>query len=1426
MRIQISFLLLLTIIANTLPVSAEEIMTTALPEKESLIEGEVIIQYKDLNEARENALEDNLVLTENLVVNNLAIVESRENETTEEIIEKLEDDPNVKFVQPNYQYELSEINTNDTFRTNLWGLDNSGQTVNTISGTADADIDAPESWAVSEGAGEIVVAVIDTGVAYNHPDLKDNMWDGTNCKNDSGAFIGSCIHGFDYEDNDKDPAPTNHSHGTHIAGTIAAVKNNSKGIIGVAPKAKIMAVKTSLSTSDNVKSINFAKQNGAKIINASWSGNGNDTVLKAAIDSFPGLFIAAAGNNAVNHNSSSVYPCDFSSANIICVAATNSKDFLASFSDFGTTSVDIAAPGTNIYSTIADSVHTLENFSSAIAPNLPTGWSKTGDAGTFDVGGSFGNVLYGDHLNIPYASNANNLITAPSFNLSAYTGAYLDFTATCDTEYITDGWADYMAIEYSSNGTSFTEYTRWDEAGLDSDTSSSGSATANFRNFPIPDEYITENFRFRLRWVTNATDNDHDGCFVDNLELNVLSDGLDELYGFSSGTSMATPHAVGLAALVWGYNQNLSFTQVKEILLETGDSLSGLSGKILSGKRINAFNALNIFQPTIQIDSLEKLTASAIQINFKIKDGKSNLPITLSHFEYTTDDGTTWKAPTNGDISQSLSANWTSNNYKTATTFSGAQYNFTINPQHPDLADLNNLNGNLKIRFKANDGAKTGDFTISEALIFDSIPPNPPTITSPSENVTINADNFVIKGTAEINDTIKIFKSETLITSQKLNANSFEISVPLTQNAGNFFTVFAEDEAENLSTAVTLPVILEDSSKVVIAPIKVDADTSAPFVTNNPAPEIEILGETGMLCRYSTQDLGYSAMTENLTVENDKAKTTLPDQLTDGQKTFYISCLDPIGNEQTADDNLDLTFILDRTAPTVSSITTSANPAKEGPLTVSVTFDPTGADQMDTTISPTVKIEGLKSPYTVEQVSYANNLWTGSITLLDEDESQTANISISGAKDIVGNEMLENLTAGSFSIDTTSPTAVTLSGTPQNPDTSAIPQISVTVSGDDIKKYKYKLDNGAFSEETDISVKISQIGLTNGEHTLSVIGKDSAGNWQSESSPTVFTWTVNDTTAPTISGLSDDNTPRIAKTWEWSSTDPTAQYKFQIGTIRETSISGNYTTSKTAIQPDGNGNFFLSIQSKDNNNNESTIFSFSAVLVNQSTNSGNTSSGGGGGGGGSATEDDNDNSSGSSGGETGVGNDEEIDLQETEVAEPFKDIQGHWAENFIDNLRLRGVISGKAEGKFDPDAQITRAELVKIVINLFAISVDENLPETSFTDVKNTDWYAPYVEAAKENNIVIGYSDKTFRPNQPISRVEALKILLEASELQVSGGEMDFSDTKKGEWYEKYVAFGKLKNLIIGYENGTFKPLNPITRAELSKIAIITVELE
>lgn len=537
----------------------------------------------------------------------------RTDRNVDEIINEMKSDENVEFVQPNYIYRYASINTNDPDKDKLWGLHNSGQVVDGNTSVADADIDAPEAWAVNEGTnGEIVVAVIDTGVAYNHPDLKANMWNGQNCKNENNQTLGGCMHGYDFEDNDKIPLPTNSSHGTHIAGTIAAAKNNNYGIVGVAPKAKIMAIKTELTSISVIKSINFARYNGAKVINASFGGFGYDYAMKQAIEAFPGLFIAAAGNSNKDHGILNSYPCDFDSANLICVAATDQNDEMAEFSDFGTKHVDVAAPGTSIYSSVSHEKILDENFNNAQAPALPTGWTPGGTNpkwGTFYLDEEIGNLLKTETVSPPYTNLANNYITSPKANLKK-NNASISFFALCDTEYDSVEPWDNIELKMSADGINFesipfpgfpTFSFKWNEHVLDAltgDTLESGVAQYYFDSVPIPQKFLTENMRLRFVWNTNAADNVYIGCFIEDLNITHYSDGMSNKYEFFQGTSMATPHVVGLAGLIWGYKPSLTTTQVQNIILETGDPLPALSGKIVTGKRINAHSAMVKAQQT------------------------------------------------------------------------------------------------------------------------------------------------------------------------------------------------------------------------------------------------------------------------------------------------------------------------------------------------------------------------------------------------------------------------------------------------------------------------------------------------------------------------------------------------------------------------------------------------------------------------------------------------------------------------------------------------------------------------------------------------------------------------------------------------------------------------------------------------------------
>ncbi|MBP7832861.1 MAG: S-layer homology domain-containing protein [Candidatus Levybacteria bacterium] len=179
------------------------------------------------------------------------------------------------------------------------------------------------------------------------------------------------------------------------------------------------------------------------------------------------------------------------------------------------------------------------------------------------------------------------------------------------------------------------------------------------------------------------------------------------------------------------------------------------------------------------------------------------------------------------------------------------------------------------------------------------------------------------------------------------------------------------------------------------------------------------------------------------------------------------------------------------------------------------------------------------------------------------------------------------------------------------------------------------------------------------------------------------------------------------------------------------------------------------------------------------------------------------------------------------IAEPFTDSEKHWANEYIENMRLKGIIMGLGNSNFGPDLQITRGELVKIAMTYYKKPLPKRLQKKSFSDVAITDQYAFYIEAAKNAHFIKGFKDGTFKPNEMISRGDALKILLLASDTRITKApDAEFTDEDYNDRYDKYINFAKEKDVVIGYEDGTFRPNQMITRAEFLKIISLIRKLK
>ena len=279
------------------------------------------------------------------IVRGLEVIKLPPNVSVQEAIDIYQQDPDVLYAEPNYILKLiakSELTAtpNDPSFGSLWGL---------------TKINAPVAWDLTKGSSSAVVAVIDTGIDYTHPDLAANMFHNTaDCNNDGidddgNGYVDDCF-GINVAYGTSDPMD-DHYHGTHVAGTIGAVGNNGIGVVGVNWNVKLLACKFfdangSATTEGAIECLQYVKDmkdRGVNIVatNNSWGGDENSQALYDAIDvqrQHGILFIAGAGNgNALgigqNNDTTPFYPCNYFLANIVCVAATTSNDSKAGFSN-------------------------------------------------------------------------------------------------------------------------------------------------------------------------------------------------------------------------------------------------------------------------------------------------------------------------------------------------------------------------------------------------------------------------------------------------------------------------------------------------------------------------------------------------------------------------------------------------------------------------------------------------------------------------------------------------------------------------------------------------------------------------------------------------------------------------------------------------------------------------------------------------------------------------------------------------------------------------------------------------------------------------------------------------------------------------------------------------------------------------------------
>ena len=516
-------------------------------------------------------------------------------------------DPRVEFAQPNFIYRASAV-PNDPGYQYQWGWKNSSQTITNVAtqpdgspigytsnnpGSAGSDMNLEKAWDRITDCSSVVVAVIDSGVNYTHQDLAANMWSGNaqHGRNFSADVVGT------------DPMDLN-GHGTHVAGTIGAFGNNAIGVTGVCWRARIMAVRVlgadgAGNTAGIIQGIDFAVANGAKVINMSLGGGGTpDTAYGDALTRAQAadvVVVVAAGNDGKDNQATPVFPCNFTHPNLICVAALDQAFQLASFSNWGATSVDVGAPGTNIVSTWngPDADVPLDAGWTFLTNSASVGWGyQVFGTAPDTLNGLTGPANFGSYS---YINNTNDRAWI-TYDMSAVSRAVLKISAAWD---LGDGDSFNLAARSATgdpfpaglvDGVTGGRNPSWDKTdSLTFDISSCVSANCTIGFQLLSDGIADSPLRYgvALTGVSLAT---------------VRNPGTD--YNTENGTSMATPAVAGLATMLRAYNPAFTQADVVGAIKGGGRAAPALAGKTTTGKAADAMGSLAFITPPTGVSAV------------------------------------------------------------------------------------------------------------------------------------------------------------------------------------------------------------------------------------------------------------------------------------------------------------------------------------------------------------------------------------------------------------------------------------------------------------------------------------------------------------------------------------------------------------------------------------------------------------------------------------------------------------------------------------------------------------------------------------------------------------------------------------------------------------------------------------------------------
>jgi len=618
-------------------------------------EGELIVKFKSSREEVVRTSIHNRIggkVIEKLNDKGLMRIGLPDRMSVIEAVRIFNQEPDVEYAEPNYKVKITAI-PDDYYFEDLWAFNNHGQLVNGVSGTNDADIDAVEAWDIIKNS-DVTVAVIDTGVDSNHPDIRLNL-----------------VEGYDFIDNDKDPDDLN-GHGTHVAGIIGAIGNNNIGVTGVCWNIKIMPIKVLDENgegyiSDIIKAIEFAKSKNVLIINMSFSGTDYSKAFYDEIKAHPEmLFVVAAGNSSANIDSEPEYPAGFDLNNIISVAASDQNDQLASFSNYGTSSVDVAAPGVNILSTIPSFITGIAYdgsyklvyiaFGLEVVKGFDTRKELLQKALVFlNVSKSDKILVVDDDGGLNLEGYYKQMLDVLGFNYDVFT---VDINSNGPDSNL---MIDYKCVIWFTGNTYQNTLTLVDQSNIQAFLNNGGRlflagqdigydiGESDFYKNVLHAIYVTDDangsfftgldFMSGVRVDVNylQMDNADYTRFVDAIKPNgsipIFYISYDDAYQFLMGTSMSAPIVSGIAGLLWSYYDYFSVDQVKGTILLTADGKFSLQGKLLTGGRVNLFKAItSLVAPsglTVNLESSNEaeirwIDNSSAEDGFNIERKESN----------------------------------------------------------------------------------------------------------------------------------------------------------------------------------------------------------------------------------------------------------------------------------------------------------------------------------------------------------------------------------------------------------------------------------------------------------------------------------------------------------------------------------------------------------------------------------------------------------------------------------------------------------------------------------------------------------------------------------------------------------------------------------------------------------------------------------